>query len=360
MKIAVIVDTWFPFVGGGQVNAWEISKRIAEKGHKIDIITRNNGKDKLERVKNLNVYKLGSKSAPGNSLSKILFIIKSFLFVYRKNYDLVHAHAFLPGITARLLMVFKGTPAVFTVHGFSFNTNLNNFFSRWLEKFILTRIRYSSQITVSRDFFNIENINRDAIYIPNGVNTKAFDKIKMTKFKEPTIIFVGRLHPQKNLKTLLDASYLVKEKIPNIKLLIIGEGRLKTELQDQVLNLGLKNNVKFLGEKKGDDLIRLYKSSHVFILPSIYEGQPLTVLEAWAAKLPVIVTKTGDSQYLVQDGQNGYLVHDPSSPDHIARIIIKALNSKRLEKIGLNGYNLVKERFSWDKSAEKTLEIYKH
>src|SRR3989344_9475580 len=107
MKVAVIIDIWFPFIGGGQINAWEISKRLAKRGIELDIITRNNGADKLKRVKNLYVYKLGSKSAANNSLSKILFIVRSFFFVYKRNYDLVHAHAFLPGITARLLMVFK-------------------------------------------------------------------------------------------------------------------------------------------------------------------------------------------------------------------------------------------------------------
>src|SRR3989338_10921447 len=103
MKVAVLIDTWSPVVGGGQINAWEISKRLAKKGVEIDIVTRNCGRDKLKRVKNLHVYKLGSKSAANNSLSKILFLFKSFIFISKKNYDLIHAHAFLPGITARLL-----------------------------------------------------------------------------------------------------------------------------------------------------------------------------------------------------------------------------------------------------------------
>ena len=358
MKVALIVDTWFPFIGGGQINAWEISKRLAEKGITIDIITRNNGADKLKRVKNLYVYKLGSKSAANNSLSKILFIVRSFFFVYKRNYDLVHAHAFLPGITARLLMVFKGIPAVFTVHGTSINTNLNNFFSRWLERLILTKILYSAQITVSQDFLKIPNVNKKIFYISNGVDLQEFDKVRTVKSKQPTLIFVGRLHPQKNLRTLINAINLAKEKIPNLKLLIVGEGSSRKQLLEQVKRLKLEKNVKFHGEITGDDLVRFYKSSHLFILPSVYEGQPLTLLEAWAAKLPVLVSRTGDCQYLVKNKVNGYFLKRNDLKHIRESIEIVFKNLRKLRKLGLSGYNTVKG-FTWEQSAIKTLEVYK-
>jgi|SRR3989344_7086461 len=358
MKVAVIIDTWFPFVGGGQINAWEISKRLAKRGVKIDIITRNNGKDSLKRVKNLHVYKLGSKTNPNNTLSKLIFVFRAFVFTYRRNYDLIHAHAFLPGITARFQMVFKATPVVFTVHGTSIDTKLNNIFSRWIEKFILTGILYNAQITVSQDFSKLQNVNKRVIYIPNGVDLKKFDKLKAKKFANPTLIFVGRLHPQKNLKTLISAIVIVKEKIPNVRLLIVGDGEQKKELQRLARNLKLKANIRFLGTKTRSDLVELYESCHAFILPSIYEGQPVTLLEAWAAKLPVVVTQRGDCQFLVKNGFNGYLINDPKNPQVIANMIIRAFKNKNLDELGENGYNLVKDNFSWEKSAQQTMEVY--
>lgn len=358
MKVAVIIDTWFPFIGGGQINAWEISKRLAQKGISIDIITRNNGKDSPKRVKNLNVYKLGPKSAAGNSLSKILFLIKSFFFIYRNDYDLIHAHAFLPGITARLLMVFKGIPAIFTVHGTSINTNLNNFFSRWSEKFILTEILYSAQITVSQDFLKIKNVNRNITYIPNGVNLKDFDQVRVSKSIGPTLIFVGRLHQQKNLETLISAVAITKIRIPNIRLIIVGDGKLKTKLQEQINRLRLKKNVKMLGQTTGKDLIKLYKSSHIFILPSIYEGQPLSLLEAWATKLPVVVSKTGDCSYLVRNNQNGYLINNPQDINEISALIVRTFKNNSGDRMGQNGYYLVKQKFNWNTSSKLILDLY--
>lgn len=359
MKVAVIIDTWFPFIGGGQVNAWEISKRLAQQGVEIDIITRNCGKDDLKRVKNISVYKLGPKSETDDSFSKIMFLFRSFFFIYKKDYDLVHAHAFLSGITARLLMVFKGIPVLFTVHGISINTKLNNLISRRLEKFILTDILYSAQITVSRDFLKIKNINKKVFYIPNGVDVKKFDEVKVKKFKNSTLIFVGRLHKQKNLAALLQCINTLEQKFPSIQLLVVGEGEEEGKLKRLIKNLELTKNVKLLGEITGRGLIKLYKSSHLFILPSIYEGQPLTLLEAWAAKLPVIVTSTGDCQYLVKNGHNGYLINNPKDLKEISILIVKALKNKNREKMGQNGYNLVRQNFSWKKSADKTFGLYK-
>src|SRR3990167_10048588 len=128
MKVAVLIDTWFPFIGGGQINAWEISKRIAQKGTEVDIITRNNGQDNLKNIKNLKIVKLGPFAKPENPFSKLAYLIRAFFYIYRRDYDLVHVHAFLPGLTARLLMVFKRTPTVLTVHGTSIDTKLNNFY----------------------------------------------------------------------------------------------------------------------------------------------------------------------------------------------------------------------------------------
>ncbi len=358
MKIAVVIDTWFPFIGGGQVNTWEISKRIAQKGHQVDIVTRNNGDYKQEKVKNLGVIRLGPKSDPDNNLSRIIFLIKSFFYIKGKDYELVHLQAFLPGLLSPVVKHLLKKRTVFTVHGTSINTKLNNPASKLIEKILLTRMKYDAQITVSRDFLGIKNVNKRVTYIPNGVDVKKFDKVRVSKFKEPTIIFVGRLHPQKNLKNLIEAISYLKEQMPRIRLLIVGEGKLKKELQEQAKRLNLDKNVKFLGGKTGEDLARLYKSSHVFILPSIYEGQPLTLLEAWAAKLPAIVSRTGDCQYLIKNGINGYIMKSNNSQEIKKSVQNAFKNEKGLSVLGSTAYRQDKS-FSRDEGARKTMELHK-
>ncbi len=358
MKVALIIDTWFPTIGGGQINAFEISKRIAQKGVSIDVITRNTGTDNLKLPANLKVVKLGQKAKPFDYFSKAVFLFNAYFYVYKRDYNLVHAHAFLPGIAARLLSFLKGIPTIFTVHGTSIGTKLNNIYKEWLERFILTGILYDAQITVSQDFQKFKNVNKKIHYIPNGVEINRFDKIKVKKSYGPTLIFVGRLHPHKNLVNLIKAISIVKKGLPSIKLLVVGDGQQKESLKKLTKDLNLVSNILFKDEVVGEELSKLYKSSHLFILPSIYEGQPITMLEAWAAKIPVIVTASGDSPYLVKDGVNGYLIQKPKDYREIASQIKKALGAKDLQRMGQNGYNLVAKNFSWEKSAQKTLEVY--
>lgn len=359
MKIAVLVDTWFPHIGGGQINALEISNRIASKDFQIDIITRNNGSLKQETSRYLRVVKLGPKATPYNQLSKLLYLTLSAFYLMKNRYDLVHAHAFLPGLVAKTISTLQKIPSVYTVHGTFQNTELNNRIVMFLEKFIQTRVTYNCQITVSRDFFNLKNTNKKIIYIPNGVNIAEFNKVHVKKFTNITFLFVGRLHPQKNLINIIVAFSKVVKINRKVHLILAGEGPLKTQLQNLVEELGLEKNVVFKGELKGTELIRLYKSCHLFILVSIYEGQPLTLLEAWAAKLPVLVSNIGDCRFLVEENQNGFLVNNPLNVKEITSKILFLLKRKNLIRIGENGYKLVEKSYSWEKSAKETLQVYK-
>ena len=355
MKVAIVLDTWFPYIGGGQINAWEIAKRIVKKNIQIDIITRNLGKDKLKHPQNLKVIKLGSKTKPFDAISKILFTFNTFFYLINSNYDLVHGHAFLPGLSIKATQIFKRVPTVFTVHGTFIGTRLNSSLTRALEKLILTKLKYSKQITVSRDFYNVPNVNKNIAFISNGVDIKKFDEVKVKKRDIPTVIFVGRLHIQKNLEKLVEAISLFKR---NIQLIIVGSGPQEEKLKKLVKKLNLESKVKFLGQVINRDLIKLYKSSHIFILTSIYEGQPLTLFEAMAAKLPVICPETGDCSYLIKESKNGLLISDAQNPVQIAKTIEKALTSKNLSQMGENGYQFVK-KFTWDDAAQKTLQLYR-
>lgn len=357
MKVAIVIDTWFPFLGGGQINAWEISHRLAEKGVTVDIITRNSGPDHLKIAKNLKIHKLGEKSQMSNQFSRLIFLPNALRYLLKNNYDVIHLYPFLPGLLAIPLRFFKKS-LILSVFGTSLGTRLNSSLIKILESFILTKIHYSSQITDSRAFLKVKNVN-NVTYIPHGVDIKRFDKVKVKKFSNFTMIFVGRLHPQKNIPNLLKAFSTIIKNHPQTKLIIVGDGPERKNIVEEVKRLNLKKNVEMMGEIKGRELLNLEKSCHLFILPSLYEGLPIALFDAWASKLPVIVSKTGDCQYLVKEGINGYLISNQTSHQKIADVILKAIKNRNLEKMGVEGYKFVKQNFSWDKSAQKTLEVYK-
>lgn len=356
MKVAVLIDTWFPFMGGGQINALEVSKRLAKKGIQIEIITRNNGIYNNNYTKALRVIKLGQKSAPDNSIARYIYLANSFFYVYRRHFDLVHSHAFLPGIVARILMATKGIPAIFTVHGTSIDSKLNGLLSRMIENFILTKILYSAEITVSRDFLRLNNVNKKIEFIPNGVDHLNIKPKRI--FRKSQIVCVARLHPQKNLANLIEAFKMIIKDFGNFNLIIAGDGPQKSELLATIKRLKLKNTVHLVGEVDKAKLRQLYKESKLFTLPSIYEGQSLSILEAMRSGLPVVVSKVGDNPFFIKDFVNGFLIDDPLNPKSIAQGIKKALMDKNLTKVAEKGRETVVNVFTWENVANKTVDLY--
>src|SRR3989344_1138092 len=365
MKIAVVIDTWFPAIGGGQINAWEISKRITKSGHKIDIITRSNGGYKGEKVRNLNVVQIGSTSTPDDNFSRMFFLIRAFFLIRRKNYDVIHLQAFLPGLLAPFIRYFLKKPTIFTVHGTRmFEKNPKCSFGFWLEKIILTKIKYDLVISVTQAFKKIRNINKQSFslskniqVIPNGIDIKKFENIKVKKAPYPKILWVGRFDKVKRVEDLIKAIENVIEKIPNAKLTLVGYGYEEEKLKKLTKKLKLEGHVIFAGKKIDDDLIREYKSSHLFILPSASEGQPITLLEAMACGLPIIATKTGGIPEIIKDNVNGLLV-PPNGDNDLANAIIWCLTNKN--DFGKKGHSKVAKMDSWDEIANKTLSVYRN
>lgn len=357
IKIAVVIDSWFPAIGGGQINAWEISRRLASRDLQIDIITRNSGKDNSHKIKYLSINKFGSKSDPQDPVSKILFTIWLLPFLMSKDYDLIHVHPFLPAIALKLVSLVKKTPIILTVHGTRlFESKLSLSPSRVLEWFILTKIKYDLVISVTQAFKKIRNANYNIKVIPNGVDFEKFHKVKIKKATYPKIIWVGRFDKVKRVENLIIAMKYVIKKVPDAKLALIGYGWEEKNLRNLTKKLKLNNHIEFKGKKLGVELIRQYKSSHLFVLCSDSEGQPLSVLQAQTASLPVVATKTGGIPEIVKDKLNGLLV-PPNDYQFLANAIIWCLRNKN--NFGKIGHTMVGKMNNWDNIAKKTLSVYK-
>ncbi|MEM4336802.1 MAG: glycosyltransferase family 4 protein [Candidatus Woesearchaeota archaeon] len=360
-----MIDGWVPVYGGGQNHVWEICKHlIKEHNCNIDLYVRSLKDDKGKVYSNnenhfngkLKIIRVGPAFKFFNPLGRLLHILLTPFYI-KGNYDIIHAHAYMSAFPAKITKFFKRIPLIFTVHGTGLEVmeelsscRLSAKIKRFLEKLILLKMKYDLEITVSRDFLKYKNKNK-VIYIPNGVNIEKFDKVNVKKEKKNfKIIFVGRLCKQKGVIYLLKAMKKIIKENKNIILHLVGDGEDKKELEEYTRKMGLENYVKFCGPLFGNELIKEYKSSHLFVLPSLYEGQSLTLLEAWASKLPVIVTSVGDNPYIVKDGLNGYLVK-PRDSGSLSKKILFLLSSKELNILGENGYDYVKRNHSWGKIA---------
>lgn len=353
-KIAIVIDTWSPFVGGGQVNCYEIAKRMSKKNFQLDVLVPNFGSDSNPEDKTLRLVRLGPRVNNFNLGGRVIFCAYAFVYILRQNYDIVHAHAFLPGFVARLGMVFKGCSGVLTVHGFSFDKPLNAWLMRFVEKVILVKTRYSYQITVSRDFLKKKNINKNIMYIGNAP-TIPFDKTKSKKSVD--LLTIARFVKQKNLLSYLEALSVLKSTEPDFKAVIVGSGPLEKKIKKIAKNLHLSRNVTLLNTSDREKLRALYKKSKLFVLPSVYEGQSLAILDSMACCTPVLVTDVGENPFLIKNKRNGFLIKYPFEAGELAFSIGSILKNKNLEKIGISGYNSIKN-YTWDYAAKKTSEVY--
>jgi glycosyltransferase involved in cell wall biosynthesis len=202
-----------------------------------------------------------------------------------------------------------------------------------------------------------ENIN-NAVYIANGVympkkitKNKSHDKIEF--------IFVGRIEDQKCINYLIDAVKEVTKSHKNFEISLIGEGSKKKELEKQIEKLKLKKYFIFLGSKTNKEVMKYYSKSDIFILPSIWEGLPLTLLEAASFGLPIIITDVGGSSKIFKNNKNALIIR-PKDSKAIADAIIKLIENKEFRiKLGKSGREIVKTDYTWEKIAKEVNDAYR-
>lgn len=171
------------------------------------------------------------------------------------------------------------------------------------------------------------------------------------------LVYWGTLQPRKNISRLIDA--FAKLDRPQLKLVIAGKkGWLYDQILEQSKSLGIENKVIFTGFAPNDDLPALIKGSRAFVLPSLYEGFGMPVVEAQAVGTPVVVSRVSSLPEIA--GESGIYIDDPMSVDCIKQALEKVLaltNSERLKLIKEGKENT--KRFDWDLSAQKILNILK-
>jgi glycosyltransferase involved in cell wall biosynthesis len=195
---------------------------------------------------------------------------------------------------------------------------------RWVLQHLVT-----GSVTVSRDLeaYLVEEMGVDRariVTIPNGIDVKKFEAAvgdpalrKQLGIAEGASVIgsVGRLTEQKGMEYLIDAFPAVIARHPGAALVIVGDGELRAALEKRAVDNGLEGRIVFTGIR--DDVSRMLGLFDIFVLPSLWEGQPITIMEAMASGRPIVATDVGGNGEILQSGRLGILV--PSrDPDAIA------------------------------------------
>jgi len=218
----------------------------------------------------------------------------------------------------------------------------------------------------TQDLIRYEKISpKKLVTIVNGIDGSALEipiekdrkKKELGIVNDGPVIGLGvRLAKQKGITYLLQAMPEIITKYPKITLVIAGTGDCEDQLRTEARDRGVDNNVLFIGPRL--DMIEIIKIFDLYVLPSVWEGLPIVLLEAMAAGCPIVATNVGGNFMAIQNGKNGSLV-EPKNPSRLASEIIKLLSNNELRaRYAKLGKELFEQKFSIETMTKNYEDIY--
>ena len=275
--------------------------------------------------------------------------------------DVVHTHLFVLHYVFLVMLLCRIPVRVHTIHSIVHKEE-----GRLLKlaQWIVFRLGGVVPVSISLEVANtVRDFYGRGIWTPviyNGIPTTQFvsaaGQVRGEKGKEMVLLHIGSFVPLKSHLLLIEAFDLSIKEYPWMQLWLVGDGELRPAVERAVSEKGLQEKVSFLGLR--DNVSNLLANCDLFVLPSDYEGLPLTVLEAMAAGKPVVSTRVGGVPELVEDGLTGFLV-PPRDPEALSQAILRLAKDHDLcLRMGQAGQRKVLERFDISQAARGYETLY--
>ena len=295
----------------------------------------------------------------------------------RGRFDVVHAHWVIPnGPIGAYVARRHGLPLVVSLHGSDVSVSQQ---SRWLGRVARSCFSRAAAVTApSQDLLGRAKGLGAAGFlelIPYGADVDAFAVDAPTALlvrkrlgfgaNQTVVCGVGRFVHWKGFDYLIEAFAKASFALPDMRLVFVGDGDLRADLQAQVRSLGLGETVTFAGMAARDEMPGYLAAADIVVVPSIHydgyvDGLPNVALEALAAGKALVATRVGGLPQLVQSGENGVLIDERDS-DALADAIVTLARDPELRlRLGENGRELVRESMSWDIVAERFEAVYEY
>jgi glycosyltransferase involved in cell wall biosynthesis len=369
-RIAFVSDAVYPFSKGGkEVRLYEMTQRLAKAGFAVDVYTMKwwKGSKKTYRQSGVTLHAISPLyplyAGERRSITQGVLFGLAGLKMITKRFDIVDVDhmPYFPLFSVWLVASLRRKPMVGTWHevwGRDYWQHYLNHggrlaaFLEWLTARTPSRIVTISDLTKGRLERDLRT-KADVIMVPCGIDASKFSNLRPAS-RTSDVIFTGRVIEHKNVDALIRAVAELKKTRPTISCFIIGNGPERERLETLADQLDLSTNVTFLGFVKDHaDVYRLMRASKVFVSPSTREGFGISVLEANACGLPVIVTGHPDnaSQELVTP-ETGAI--SKLSPKILARAIDHQLNQKT------NRRAIVRhaKSYDWQQAADALAKVY--
>ena len=336
MKIACV--GYYQSVGGAEKQLILLANALAERGHEVSLIVMADNVISYEVDKRVRIIDLSVGER--NASKKIVYRFKALKAAYKKIKPDVSVHYWLQ--SAYLSVLMKKSIAGKVIYSERADPGDDEYKGMLgvVRKLAFVRIDgFIFQSQGARDYFN-DSVKRRSTVIHNPVF------IPKSKFPCPCkerikkIVNVGRLHPQKNQKLLIEAFSRIADQFNDYVLEIFGDGELKEELEGLILKKKLQDRVLLKGTTS--EIFDEVYSASLFVLSSDYEGMPNALLEALSLGVPCISTdcKPGGARSLIKNGKNGFLVRRNDPKSLAVRMSQVLSNGKLAQKFADEAYKL--------------------
>jgi glycosyltransferase involved in cell wall biosynthesis len=405
MRICVLCYRGNPYCGGQGVYLFHLSRSLAEQGHEVTMVVGPPYPDptpwaRVVKVPNQHFWGKRRGFLPSERPLSILAPLNFFEFAtsrlgyfpeilafsfrafrafrslnHESPFDVLHDVETLG--YGLLLARAHGVPAVSTVHhplsrdmaahvsqSGSWRERYYNvvFFPLLMQGFVARRIE--GMITSSRvgqeelvRAFGVRPTRVHLVY--TGIDLDTFSPDPSVHRDPSEILFVGNAQdPRKGMRDLLDA---LRSLPSRVRLTVVDEGEpAKTYAPGLVRAMGLSHRVVFTGRLPLEELVGLYRRAGVLVLPSQFEGFGLPVAEAMGCATPVVAGRAGSLPEVVGEDQEGGLLVPPRDPGALGEAVHRVLTQpERAREMGLRARHRVENRFSWERTAQRTAEVYR-
>jgi glycosyltransferase involved in cell wall biosynthesis len=348
LRIAIVCDAINNFVGGSFLSALRFSELLAQRGHHVIIISsKYPSTPRIDQHKGIRIYRMPSFPVlySGERLYLAYLCEKRIEDVLRKErVQLLH---FMLPTPLSVSAIHAAEELGVRIVGHS-HTQPDNWLAPVplglatvrknmirLSYRYLTRIYGHAHAVVCPSEFSQHLLKAHRLKVPtyaisNGVDTKRF-RMQARTTKQQTMLFVGRLDKDKNVMLLIEAAAHIKKRLPDFKMLLVGNGAERKKLESRAQKLGVTDNIVFLGRVDDATLVKLYHQADLFVLPSLIELEGMVVLEAMACAKPLLISnsQTSASRFFVKG--NG-LLFNPHNARDLAKKAVLLLTDDALRK----------------------------
>lgn len=344
MKILQIIQR--PQLRGAEIFACQLAMELQKHGVEVDLVYLFGEKESDWPFPSLKMRYIGAKRGKRfwdfGAYKRLADIIK------KDKYDLVQANAadtLKYAVMSKRIFGLK-CPLVYR-NANKMSDFFSGFFHRKLNQWLLSQCNY--YISVSEkcriDLLSIVKKAEDcSVTIPIG--THLFDEQEAFQNRsgdDPVFINIGSLVPEKNHFFLIDIFHCFFVRHKKGQLWIVGDGRLRHELEEKTKSLGLANNIKFWGYRT--DVISILKSGSAMLMPSKIEGLPAVILEAMSCRIPVIASDVGGISEVISHGHSGFCISSWNVEDYLTALEFVAFNKKGTQEVIINARKFIESKY---------------